>query len=176
MEGWYVAKTKARKEAWALRNLEQWGIEVFAPQILRPDGRGRRWEPLFPGYIFCQFDPESPLAPIVRWSPGVSYLLGTSDGPNRVPYDVIRYLDDRVTWWNEGGYQTPFQSGERVVVQQGPMMGLEGIFQRYLHGRQRCEVLLEFVGRLGRAEVPETLLRRSIAPHPLWTPSLPKVT
>ena len=167
MYAWYVAKIRVGKQLWALTNLERWGIKTFSPEILRPDRRKPRVEPLFPGYLFCRFDPESPVAPIARWSPGLAYFLGTSEGPTRLPDDLIAYLHERVAWWNNDGYQRPFRPGDQVVVQQGPLAGLEGVFQRYLPARRRCEVLVDIVGRMARAEVPQTYLRNT-EPHRLW--------
>ncbi len=96
---------------------------------------------LFPGYLFCRFDPESRMEPIVRWSRGVAYFLGTVDGFTRLPDELIAHLRERVASWNSGGYKTRFHPGDPVIVQEGPLAGFEGIFRRHLPARQRCEVL-----------------------------------
>ena len=59
---------------------------------------------------------------------------------------------------SEGGYVPHFTLGERVAVTSGPFSGLEAIFQRYIPARQRCQVLLQILGRLAKVEVPAEVL------------------
>jgi transcriptional antiterminator RfaH len=167
MEGWYVAKTNRGKNSTAVANLERWGVETFCPMIRYSDRPHSTMEQLFPSYLFCRFDPDSYLAPIVRWSPGLAYLLGADDGLACLSDEFINHLKDKISWWNDGGYKIDFQEGERVTVQHGPFAGLEGLFQRYIPARQRCEILVEVVGRVVRAELPEHALRytRSRSPY-----------
>jgi len=159
MEAWYVAKTKARKERLVEMYLtEKLRVEVFLPIIHHPAGRKAGWEPLFPTYLFCLVDPQSADWPAIRWAHGVSYFLG---GPELVPVsdELIAHLKQRVSGWNEGGYVPRFASGEQVMVSSGPFSGLEGIFQRYVPARQRCQVLLQLLGRLAKVEVSAEILR-----------------
>ena len=160
VEAWYVAKTRARKE-WLVETYltEKLGVEVFLPLIRHPAGRKDGWEPLFPTYIFCLVNPQSADWPEIRWARGLSYFLGA--GPELFPVsdELIAHLKQRVSWWNEGGYVPHFALGEQVMVTSGPFSGLEAIFQRYVPARQRCQVLLEVLGRLTRVEVPTEVLK-----------------
>lgn len=159
MEAWYVAKTKPTKERWLETYLTQkMGVDVFLPIIRRPAGSKVRWEPLFPSYLFCQVDFESDDWPGVRWAPGLSYFLGTGDEIVPVSDELVANLKQRVSWWNDGGYTPRFAPGERVVVTSGPFSGLEGIFQRYIPARQRCQVLLQFLGQPNKVELPAEVL------------------
>ncbi len=160
MKAWYVAKTKPAKERWVETYLtDTMDISVFLPIIRRPAGGKAKLEPLFPTYLFCNIDLQSPDWPTVRWTPGLCYFLATGEEITPVSDEVITHLKHRVSWWNGGGYAPRFSPGDRVVVTVGPLSGLEGIFQRYIPARQRCQVLLEALGQLSKVELPEEDLK-----------------
>lgn len=138
---------------------KKWGVEVFSPTIRRPAGGKGGWEPLFPTYLFCLVDPQSADWSDIRWTPGLCYFLGAGEELVPVSNELVAHLKQRVSWWNEAGHVPGFVPGERVVVTNGPFSGLEAIFQRYIPARQRCQVLLQLVGRLTKAELPVEVLR-----------------
>lgn len=155
MESWFVAKTKPAKERYVETCLyEKWGIEVFLPVIRHPSPNKLTFEPLFPTYIFCAFDTQSTIWPAIRWIPGLCYFLGVGQQLVPVSGELVAELRRRVSWWNDGGYLPDFKPGERIIVNSGPFSGLEGIFQRYLHARERCQVLLQVLGQQNRVELP----------------------
>ena len=155
MLNWYVAKTKPQKERFLTTFLAQWDVETFLPEIVRPTARTGGNDLLFPTYLFCQMDSQSPKWPIVRWAPGLSYFLSTDGQPTGVPDSLIEYLQERVQRWNGGEFHHRWTAGERVPVIRGPFAGLEGIFQSYIPARRRGQILLEVVGRLALVEIPE---------------------
>ena len=154
MEGWYIAKVKPQKEGSLTSFLGQWGIEVFYPKIVLPGQSGVR-KALFPNYVFCRLDPESGVWPVARWAPGMSYFLNHDGQPAPLPDMMVQGLKQRVEDWNQPGGKRCLQEGSRVVILSGPFSGLEGIFQRYVPSRERCQILLDAVGRLGTVELPE---------------------
>jgi transcriptional antiterminator RfaH len=155
MKAWYVAKTKPVKERYVETYItEKWGVEVFLPIIRRPSSKKVVWEPLFPTYLFCLVDDQSAAWPDIRWTPGLCYFLGAGQELVPVSDELIAQLKKRVSWWNEGGYVPHFTHGERVVVTSGPFSGLEGIFERYVPARQRCQVLLQIIGQVTKVELP----------------------
>jgi transcription antitermination factor NusG len=156
---WYVAKTKPTKEKSVnLYITKKWEIEVFSPMIRHPSSKKLAMEPLFPTYLFCLIDLQSEVWPEIRWVPGLCYFLGMGAQLVPVADDFITHLKERVSWWNEGGYQTDFTRDEKVIVTDGPFSGLEGIFRRYIPARRRCEVLLQVVGRQSMVEIPAEAL------------------
>ena len=155
MKKWYVAKTKPSKELLVKNFLtKRQDTEAFLPFIRSPKRTRTRMEVLFPTYIFCLADPASPDWGAIRWAPGISYFLGA--GAELVPVSdkFISHLKLRVSWWNDGGYELRLVPGDEVVITDGPFSGLEAIFQRYVPARQRCQVLLQFMNRQVRAEIP----------------------
>ncbi len=159
MESWYVAKVKPQKEKSLISFLSVRGVEVFFPTIIQPSRNGPRMKPLFPTYSFCHLDTESSIWPVVRWAPGMSYLLNHDGKSIPVPNYVVEHLQQRVSQWNGNGLSRHFKDGDRVVVLSGPFSGLEGVFQRYPSSRERCRILLDAGARLGTVELPERDVR-----------------
>ena len=52
----------------------------------------------------------------------------------------------------------PLRVGEQVCVVEGPFEGMEGLFERYLTGAERVQILLKLLGALRHVELP----RRSV--------------
>ncbi|MFH1560080.1 MAG: transcription termination/antitermination NusG family protein [Chloroflexota bacterium] len=155
MLGWWVAKTKPQKERFVTTFLAMWNVETFLPMIVRPTSRTGAMEPLFPSYVFCRMEPQSPIWPVARWAPGVSYFLSADGQPTEIAESLIEHLQDRVQRWNGGGVHHRWTPGDSVPVVSGPFAGIDGIFKSYLPARQRCEVLLEVVGKIAVVELPE---------------------
>jgi len=165
MKAWYVAKTNPVKERMVENYLTQlWDVEVFLPMIRRPSGKKAGSELLFPTYIFCLVDPQSNNWPAIRWAPGLSYFLSAGQELVPVSNELITHLKQRVFWWNDGGCALNFATGERLRVIGGPFSGVEAIFQRYVPARQRCQVLLEILGKQTRVEIPVEVLK-SMSPY-----------
>jgi len=133
------------------KQLRHKGYEIFLPLY---ECR-RRWSdrikelelPLFPGYVFCRFNPLVRL-PILM-TPGVIQVVGVGKSP--IPVDDADIADIQ-TAVRSGLPRQPWpflQIGQRVRVERGPLCGLEGI-------------LLNIKGR-DRLILSVTLLQRSVA-------------
>lgn len=127
---WFALHVKPRYEKVASTMLRNKGYEEFLP-LYRAS---RRWSdrmaevdlPLFPGYIFCRFDPSDRRIPIVS-TPGVLNIVGIGRTP--VPLDegeigaiqaVIRSGCPAEPW--------PFLNiGDKVRIAYGSLSGVEGI-------------------------------------------------
>src|ERR1700752_2177023 len=94
-EVWYALKVRSRLEKQVSANLGSKGYEFFLPLYKRKS----RWSdriktlevPLFPGYLFCQFDVTKRL-PILQ-TPGVISVVGIGKCPepiDPVEIDAIR--------------------------------------------------------------------------------------
>ena len=149
MKGWYVAKSNARKENWLEKSLVQYNVEVYNPRIVVKKRGKQTTEPLFPTYLFCNFNPEGTDWPSIYRTPGLSYFLGGGGYPTQVSADLIDFIRQRVDNWNDGGYSPKhFKKGEAIRVANGPFAGFEAIFQGYIPSRQRCQIFVQIIGRL----------------------------
>ena len=136
--------------------LGQHRVGVYLPEI-SVIKRGRQcMEPLFPGYAFVWIDPFSDQWNLVRWARGLSYFLPSQSHPMPIADSVMEETQCRVAQWNAGGWVTAFGPGDRVYVEHGPLKTLDAIFQRYIPGKQRCEILVSLVGHLNSVQIDVT--------------------
>jgi len=95
MNLWYVIQTKPKKEEEARSYLSARGIEIFSPLMeisaLRNGRMGKELKPLFPGYIFGNFDLEQNY-PLVRWGRGVKKVLSFGGYPTPLSEEVVEII------------------------------------------------------------------------------------
>ncbi len=148
---WFALQTRSRYEHFVAAMLRGKGYELFLPVYTCQ----RRWSdrikelelPLFPGYLFCRFNPLDRFPILV--TPGVIQVVGIGKSPVPVDDAEIVALQTAV---QSGLPRQPWpflQIGKRVRVEYGPLCGLEGI-------------LVDFKGR-HRLVLSATLLQRSVA-------------
>src|SRR5271156_2148624 len=148
---WFALQVRTRQEASVAQQLNGQGYEQFLPLYkLRKRWSDRIKEvnsPLFPGYLFCRFNPRDRL-PILK-TPGVIQIVGFQSGPAAVDESEIRSIQSLVA---AGVPHQPWPflaAGDRVRIESGPLLGLEGIL---------TEVRSSY-----RLVLSVTLLQRSVA-------------
>ncbi len=95
MKRWYALYTKAHKEQQVHDLLRDRGFAVFLPQ-LRVFKKGRvvqTREPLFPCYLFAEFDLRETGLSTVQWTQGLRRVVSFCNEPAIVDDEVRRYLD-----------------------------------------------------------------------------------
>lgn len=142
---WYVIYIKPNCEDSTTLQLRKAGIEVLNPKIKTKKYLRKKYttviEPLFPGYLFARFDSER-YGHMIKYTRGVRYIVGKQN-PLVVPMEIMDTIqemlrDDIVTPAPE-----KFESGERVLVKEGPFENFYGIFKRNIPGKERSMILLE---------------------------------
>ena len=129
---WYALYVRSRHEKVVEGGLRGKGYTAFSPfyrtKRKRVDRIAEVDVPLFPGYVFCQFDVKKRL-PILM-TPGIVGLVGTTNRPE--PVDETEIASIRTLALSGRPVQPwPFlKSGQRVRLQAGPLAGAEGIFLR----------------------------------------------
>jgi transcriptional antiterminator RfaH len=146
---WYLLKTKTHKERTAIEQLALLGGSAFTLWMRRPAVRfGRAMRivtPLFPGYVFASFDLTHDYFKVVH-SPGVHSVVRIGGELAVVPGFMLDEIKGRA---NGGPIEVPVRrrlSGDRVTINDGPLKGLEAVFQRYMSGERRVAILLNFIG------------------------------
>jgi transcription antitermination factor NusG len=148
---WFALQVRARQEFRVSEHLRSNGYEGYLPL----HKCSKRWSdrikevetPLFPGYLFCRFDPLYRL-PILK-IPGVIQVVGFNRQPVPVNDDEMRAIQAVV---DSGLPSQPYpylEVGDKIQIESGPLRGLEGL-------------LVEFQGN-HRLVVSVTLLQRSVA-------------
>jgi transcription antitermination factor NusG len=148
---WYAVHVRSRHEKTVENSLSVKGYRVFAPSYRtrrkRVDRIAEIDVPLFPGYVFCQFDSNKRL-PILM-TPGVVGVVGR--GNRADPVDDSEIASIRTIALSGRPVQPwPFlKSGQRVRLVAGPLMGAEGIFSRV---KDECHLIVTI-----------TLLQRAVS-------------
>ncbi len=126
---WFALSVVPRKEKATAQALRMKGYTDFLPLY----SVKRRWSdrmkvvelPLFPGYVFCRFNPLTRL-PILKM-PSVMSVLGLGANPEPVADDEIEALQ---TVCKAGVHAIPYPylvAGAKVKINEGPLAGVEGI-------------------------------------------------
>ena len=161
---WYLVRTKPGKERWVCGQLSAILPEVFLPMLkAQTPRRGRlAWSvaPLFPCYLFAQFDLQTHYFTI-KYMIGVQGIVSAGCDPLAVPSPVIEEIKRRGVDGVVKIEPPTFDNGERVRVVDGLFQGFEAIFQRYLSGAERVAILLSAVEASGlRVVLPSSALVR----------------
>jgi transcription antitermination factor NusG len=165
-QNWHALFTRFQHEksvAFALSNKSH---EVYLPLYRSV----RRWQdrdkqlmfPLFPCYVFIRAGMDRQLQ--ILTTPGVVHIVGWGGSPAIVPQtqlDAVRQIIESCLTVETHTY---LQSGDRVRVKTGPLMGLEGILTRK-KGLARLVVSLEMLGRAAAVEIDVLNVER-IGPIP----------
>jgi len=150
---WYVVRVKANAERKVAQGLCARGMDVFLPMQVRPGGRKgttRIEIPLFPGYVFAQFDCRAALS--VLMCPGVVHILCRGSVPE--PVDPVEmHAVQSVTRLARSVEPLPaFAVGQKVRISGGPLADVHGIVLRDI-GRDRLVVSISLLKRSIVAEV-----------------------
>lgn len=148
---WYAVQTKSSREKYVAEILRGKGYEEFVP-LYRSR---RRWSdrfkeielPLFPGYVFCKFNPGRRL-PILT-TPGVLLIIGHGRMPEPVEEEEIEALRAVVQSRLQAQPWPYLQVGQRVRIEGSSLSGMEGIL---LEQKNSCRIV-----------VSVNLLQRSVA-------------
>jgi Transcription antiterminator len=148
---WFAIRVKSNFESVAASGLRGRGLEEFLPQYRVR----RRWSdrvrtldlPLFPGYVFCRFDPQDRLP--VLTTPGVLHVVGFANQPAPIDDNEIAAIQNLVKSGLPAEPWPFLRVGQRVRVSSGPLTGTEGIVVQL---KQKCRLI-----------VSVSLLQRSVA-------------
>ena len=149
-KSWYVLHSHPNKEDLLWQQLLAREIEVFYPRIqANPvNPRARKIKPYFPGYLFVCTDLEKLGLSTLQWMPYSTGLVMFGGEPSALLESIVQVIRQRVDEINSAGGEVldALKPGDRVVIQEGPFEGYEGIFDVRLSGKARVRVLLEMLG------------------------------
>ncbi len=157
---WFALRVRSNCERVAAAHLRDRGYEEFSPS----NKVEKRWSDrkkqidqfLFPGYIFCRFDPNDRLP--VLTAPGVVDVVGFGKTPEPIPEAEIARVRRIV---DSGLLVIPhpyIQIGQAVLIEQGPLSGVEGILVEE-KGKTRLVVSVNLLKRSVSAEVDRHAIR-----------------
>lgn len=158
---WYAVNTKPHQEDLAECSLKRLGVETFCPLLkqMKVIRRKRRVvvAPLFPGYIFARFRLDVHYRS-VNYAQGVRKLVAFGQMPTVVDDAIIESIRSRIHDGFIGISSTALTPGQVVMIQQGPLQGLEAIFNQELSDRQRVVLLLRTLSYQARVVTSRELV------------------
>ena len=157
---WYAVRLRSNFEKIAIRDFSDRGYTTFLPMYRTR----RRWSdrvkeietPLFPGYMFCKFDPRKKVPILII--PGVVSILETADGPIPVPESDIASVQTMLKSGLPVGPWPFLQQGQLVLVERGPLKGVEGKIVK-VKDNYRLVVSVSLLQRSVSAEIDREWVR-----------------
>jgi len=143
---WHAIYTKPGKEDTVAFHLQGLGIEVLNPKLKSKKYKRNKivevLEPLFPCYLFANFDKEK-YTHLITYTRGVRYIVG-----KRNPVVVVDEIINTIKGSMEEGNilvvkPQRFEKGVRVLIKEGPFKDFYGIFEKEVKGHERVMILLE---------------------------------
>jgi transcription antitermination factor NusG len=148
---WFALQVRTRWESSTAVLLSGKGYQTFLPTFKarkRWNGKVRDISaPLFPGYVFCQFDAQKRLPILI--TPGVLAVVGRGRVPLPVDDAEIAAIQTVVSSGFPAEPWPYLEVGQKIRIESDVLSGLEGI-------------LINFKGN-HRIVVSVSLLRRSVA-------------
>ncbi|APS31884.1 transcription/translation regulatory transformer protein RfaH [Pectobacterium brasiliense] len=162
MEAWYLLYCKRGQLLRAKEHLERQDVTCVSPMItLDKIVRGKRTEvcePLFPNYLFVEFDPERIHTTTISATRGVSNFVRFGALPATIPQQVI----DELSLLPVQGIIDPLtpQPGDSVVITDGIFSGLQAIYTEP-DGEARSMLLLNMLNKQVRQSIDNREFRKA---------------
>lgn len=126
---WFALNVRTRHEKMVGQALAMKDFETFLPLYTKRHQYVRRVRdyqlPLFPGYLFCRFDPTACL-PIVT-TPGVMKIVGAGHLPIPVNTEEIESIQKAVEARIPMFPHAYLHAGQRGRINSGALAGVEGV-------------------------------------------------
>ncbi len=137
MIAWHCCHTRPQQETRAAIELTNQDFRVFLPVLAS--------KPMFPRYLFIQFDRQIDPWGVIKNTRGCSGLLLDGFMPAIVPDRAIEAIMAYREPEKPQDGQTEFTPGQPVRIVSGPCAGIEGLF--VADANRRVYALLEICGK-----------------------------
>lgn len=146
---WYALQTKPHKEFSVYELLVHEGIETYLPftNVKPKNPRAAKKRPYFPSYLFVRIESEDLGTNILKWTQGIKGLVSFGNVPAVVPDHFMNHLRQHMETIAVEGLKPKNQlkPGDKVTIIEGPFAGHKAVFDNYLSGKDRVQVLLAFL-------------------------------
>jgi transcription antitermination factor NusG len=156
---WFALRVRSQRENYVADQLGARGYELFLPLYAcrkRWSDRIKKVElPLFPGYLFCRFDPYDRL-PILK-TPWLLQIVGFNHIPTPVDDEEISAVRTLVAS-DATAQPWPFIGvGEKVRIESGPLRGVVGVLTQF-KGNHKFVVSITLLQRSVAVEIDSALV------------------
>lgn len=157
MFNWYALHTRSKYEQRVAQELVLRGVRPYLPTFIEVHQWKDRTKtvevPVFPGYLFAQFEPTNSSRLNVLKADGVVRILGSGDQPTPIPEDEILALQTMLRRARGRCCAHPLlREGAHVRVKRGPLKNMEGLLTR-ISNQTRFVVSITLMSRSVSAEV-----------------------
>ena len=162
---WFVFYTKSRQEKKVKDLLDKREFEVFLPlhKVVRQwtDRKKKIEVPLFNSYIFVR-EYEHNISSVLQ-TPGIAWNIRLNGKPailrDRELEVIKRFIATGLTLETSALDREAFQKGDRAIVIDGPLAGLDGVISAE-GDHTKLNILIEGIDQVIRAHIPATLLKK----------------
>lgn len=105
-------------------------------------------KPMFPGYVFAVTDQPEELYNECRKVPKLTKLLGTDHVPVALTGEEERWLRKLTNQELVAEMSVGVIEGDRLIVKEGPLMGIEGMVKRINRHKRVAVIEVEMFGQL----------------------------
>lgn len=154
MEQWYCLYTKPNSEYLVGSSLEWCGYKTYLPLVACSSVSNDK-KPFFPCYLFLQANFETISLSSIQWIPGLRHIISFNNKPVSLSDELIANIQSLVEQFKGYGGLSyhHFNQGDPVRIINGPLYGLEAIFDEPENANRRVHVLLKFLGQLNRVAI-----------------------
>jgi transcription antitermination factor NusG len=158
--GCYAVKVRSRMEESISDALRNKGFEVMSPTYVDRRRYSDRVKvvnrALFPGYVFVRTDMKE-LLPLfsTAW---VSYIVKSGNSPQPLPAREVAALESLCRVDEDCAPCEPLSIGQRVVIESGPLQGLEGILAR-IGNKDRLVITIDSIFSSVSVDLRDTAVR-----------------
>ena len=134
----------------AIRNLDQQGFETFSPVLELTKRKKTRFlnklVPLFQGYMFVAFDPNTMLWHKINSTLGVTKILNFNGKPEPMPIDLILGLKNRCDIDGKLQHLDQLKKGVQIEMLTGPFSNFIAKIEA-VDAEKRIWALMTFMGQ-----------------------------
>ena len=159
-EKWFALKVRTKNESTVEGILQGKNYETLLPtytQVRRYSDRVKKVNAaLYPGYVFCRFDPSHRL-PILT-TPSVEYIVGNGKQPRPVDDHEMGSIQ-RLVESGVSAQPWPYlREGQKVRIEEGSLSGIEGYLVS-IKGNERLVLSVELLQRSVALQIDRLAVR-----------------
>jgi transcriptional antiterminator RfaH len=161
-KNWYVLQYKPNSHMIAKKNLSRQGFETFMPCEKKSKNQYNRsieyTRPLFPGYMFINFDLNQAPWMAINSTPGVTRLVFQNKTPRNIPDKFVLELINRC---DENGLllqKNNLKAGDKIKLVNSPFTELFATIEK-IDSERRIWILMDILGRSSRISLSENHVR-----------------
>jgi transcription antitermination factor NusG len=157
---WFALYVRSRFEKVVSQTLRNNGFTEYLPlytKMSQWSDRTQKLElPLFPGYVFCRFDPKRTFS--VLRLPSVLHVLSVGSKPAEIPDAEVETIRKLLASGRGIAPWDYLEVGQRIVVTSGSLEGVEGILIRF-KGEDRLVASVALLRRSVSVEIDRACVR-----------------